>query len=80
MEFQITEEFFKYNPWLKVWEVIRGILTLFYIPFAYGKHLVDKIRGIKEPKVREQNVWQEHAQYGTFKLHSLAIDNEESKK
>ena len=38
---------------------------LFYVPIAYGKHLFDKIRGIEEPKPREQNVWKNHIEFDT---------------
>jgi hypothetical protein len=78
MEFEVTENFYKYSPWLKIWEVIRGLLMLFYVPIAYGKHLFDKIRGIEEPNPREQNVWQNHIEFDTYALESLALSNEES--
>ena len=78
MEFEVTENFYKYRPWLKIWEVIRGFFMLFYIPIAYGKHLFDKIRGIGEPEPREQNIWQDHIEFDTYTLESLALGNEES--
>ena len=78
MQFEITENFYKYSPWLKIWEVIRGFLTIFYLPIAYGKHLIDKVRRIEEPEPREQNVWQNHIEFSTYKVESLALSNEET--
>jgi hypothetical protein len=78
MEFEVTEDFYKYSPWLKIWEVIKGFLMLFYVPVAYGKHLFDKLRGIEEPEPREQNIWQNYIEFDTYALESLALGNEVS--
>jgi hypothetical protein len=80
MQFEINEKFYRYSPWLKLWEVIRGILNLFYIPVAYARHLIDKIRGIEEPRPRQQNVWLNHVKHNTYKIESLALSDEESTK
>ena len=77
MQFEITEKFYKYSPWLKVWEVIRGFLTIFYLPIAFGIHLFDKLRCVKEPESREQNIWQDHIEFDAYGLESLALGNEE---
>ncbi len=78
MQFEITENFYRYSPWSKAWEVIRGLLTIFYIPIAYGKHLFDKLRGIEEPHPREQDVWQHHIEFETYAIESLALGIEET--
>jgi len=78
MQFEVTERFYRYSPWLKIWELIRGFLVIFYLPIAYGKHLVDKVRGIKKPEPREQCIWQHHVEFDTYLLQSLALGDEES--
>ena len=80
MQFQTQEEFIKYSPWARIWEVISGVLMIFYLPIAFGKYLINKLRGIKEPEPREPNIWLEHAQFDGLKLWSLALDNEQSIK
>ena len=78
MEFEVTENFYKYSLWLKIWEVIRGFLLLFYVPIAYGKHFFDKLRGIEEPEPREQNVWENHIKFEAYAIESLALGSEDS--
>lgn len=80
MHFQIQEEFIKNSLGAKIWEVIRGSLTIFYLPIAFSKYLINRLRGIKEPEPRAQNVWLEHGQFDGFKLWSLALNNEQSTK
>lgn len=79
MEFEVSEYFYKKSLWLKIWEVIEGFLMLFRLPFAYGKHILDKLKGIEEPKPREQDVWENHIAFETYAIESLAIGNKELK-
>jgi hypothetical protein len=77
MHFQTEEYYHKYSPWLKVWEVVRGYLMLFYLPIAFGKHLLEKMHGVVEPEIRQCGVWLEHAEYNDLLIWSLALKEEE---
>lgn len=61
-----------------MWEIIRGILMIFYLPFAYGKHLFDKLRNVKEREPREHNIWQNYVKFDTYTLELLVLGDEES--
>ena len=80
MHFQIQEDFIKQSRGARIWEVIQGYLMIFYLPIALGKYLINRLRGIKEPELREENTWLEHAQFDGLKLWSLALDNEATSK
>lgn len=80
MEFEINESFEKYTFWDKAKEALQGYLTILYLPFAYAKHLVDKVRGIKELRKRKLGVWSDYINYDTYKVDSLALSDEESTK
>lgn len=78
LQFEITENYQPYSLWEKIWEVISGLLTIFYVPFAYGKHLLDKLRGIEEPEDREEDVWLLHAKFSDYQIESFAIDSDKA--
>lgn len=75
MQFEITEHFKRQSLWLKVWEVLRGFLLIFYVPLAYGKHLIERALGVKEPELQKQDAWLSHVQYDTYTVASLALGN-----
>ena len=50
---------------------------VFYLPVAFGKYVIKRLQGIKEPTPREQNIWLEHSEFKDFKLWTLALGQEE---
>ena len=80
MEFEIEERIERYTFWQQAWFVTRGFLAIFYIPIAYGKHIVNKLRGIKEPDLRPQNEWVKHKETDSMEVWSYAIGDEEEYK
>lgn len=80
MHFQTEEYYFKDSPWKKGWEFFRGILLIFYAPFAYGKHLINKMHGIVDPEPRIQGAWQEHSVFENLIVLSHALNDEDAEK
>lgn len=78
MQFQVRQTYTPFTVGFKIKAILRGFLTLFYLPFEFARHLFQQLFGIKEPVGRPENVWLHHEPETRFDLRTFALDNETS--
>ncbi len=78
MHFRIEEHYYKQSSWSKLMEVMIGFLMLFYLPIAYGRDFIKKIKGTVDTEPVQQDVWIELSEVEYLKVWSLALNDEEA--